>query len=410
MSRDISDLKARLGLKKGGPASKKRGGGVVAPPGLKSKPSSVPVPPGAKPPAPVIPSASEDPFAAMNALAAVGAAQQAAKGPEIIVVNDGAPVEKVDTKSKAVTIGKYAGLVLIPLILGVTLGQISKSAKAVNRTIDEAGVLHKDVSRIRKGIVEIRDQLLLAKERGEGGASFKLNDAELTEALGAKKAFPAVDPVEAFRSYMFDMDKTLRSDILSFYSEATALGLDIEKHAVQAKADAKLMEKGAKTLVEAKPDPEVNEFLKKEFSRYGIYLEVPTRKEAGKGLKYGAQLVELGRPVCQDEKVSQTKDCGGGPPIGFAYRISGDAPGWELKRFGNPVGENVPGKKLIPLVQTPVLEQILKGSSASLAELGYLQRLQDIYNRTEELVKFGTSLEKTLKAKSNQSKSFTFFL
>jgi len=84
-SRDISELKQRLGLKKGGAAAPATGstgranggsGGVIAPPGLAVQP-----PPGMaqpqQPPQPAIPNAHEDPFGAMNHMAAV--AQQAPK-------------------------------------------------------------------------------------------------------------------------------------------------------------------------------------------------------------------------------------------------------------------------------------------------------------------------------------------
>ena len=67
-AKDISDLKARLGLKKSGPAAAKAGGGV-APPGARAG-GVIPAPPGAQPPRPHIPDAKEDPFGAMNALAA----------------------------------------------------------------------------------------------------------------------------------------------------------------------------------------------------------------------------------------------------------------------------------------------------------------------------------------------------
>src|SRR5687768_1014529 len=101
-SRDISELKARLGLKKGGAApgpagAKQNGAGVVPPPGL-----NLPPPPGARAPGPVIPSAADDPFGAMNAMAAHGAAQRA---PEIVIVNDGKPVESVSTGDRAAKLG-----------------------------------------------------------------------------------------------------------------------------------------------------------------------------------------------------------------------------------------------------------------------------------------------------------------
>src|SRR5436190_22688518 len=69
-TRDISELKARLGLKKAAPekapaaatATTKPSGGVAPPPGLN-------VPGPAKPTGPVIPHAADDPFGNMNAMA-----------------------------------------------------------------------------------------------------------------------------------------------------------------------------------------------------------------------------------------------------------------------------------------------------------------------------------------------------
>ena len=83
-SRDISELKQRLGLKKGAaaaptgqtPRANGGSGGVVPPPGL-----NLPPPPGlaqpAAPPQPMIPNAADDPFGAMNAMAAHGTTQRA---------------------------------------------------------------------------------------------------------------------------------------------------------------------------------------------------------------------------------------------------------------------------------------------------------------------------------------------
>jgi hypothetical protein len=100
-SRDISELKQRLGLKKAAPpaAAGRPGnggtGGVLPPPGL-----NVPPP---QPPQPVIPNAAEDPFGAMNAMAAVGTVQRA---PEIVIVHDGKPVENVGAQSHGAMIGR----------------------------------------------------------------------------------------------------------------------------------------------------------------------------------------------------------------------------------------------------------------------------------------------------------------
>ncbi len=410
--RDISDLKARLGLKKGGPAAKKRPGGVIAPPGAKSRPHGVPAPPGAQPPGPQIPAASEDPFAAMNAMAAVGVAQQKAAGPEIIVVNDGRPVENVETKSKVVGMVKTGAMILIPLIIGISVGQISKTAKAVNKTIEVAKVLHKDINAIRTGIQDnILNPLLDAKSRGDNN-NFKPNDAKLTEALDGKEKLPTVDAASAFESYMFDLDKDLRASILDFYSQAAALNEAVEFHVNAAKQDAKLMEDGAKVSLEAKPDKNVNAYMDRvgmEFYRYGIYLEIPTQKEKNK--KFGARFVEIGAPICQGEKRPSTTGKCDAPPIGFAFRTVGHGEGWSLKELGGPLSESsVMGDKLLPLLPTPIFESLLKGSKASVAEVAYLRRVLEIHDKAQALVKLGNSIEKQLKAKANQSKSFTFFL
>src|SRR6266496_3293275 len=69
-TRDISDLKARLGLKRGGD---KAAGGAVPPPSAGKGTGYVPPPPGVTPPQPAVPDARVDPFGAMNAMAAQGA-------------------------------------------------------------------------------------------------------------------------------------------------------------------------------------------------------------------------------------------------------------------------------------------------------------------------------------------------
>jgi hypothetical protein len=208
---------------------------------------------------------------------------------------------------------------------------------------------------------------------------------------------------------MFDMDANLVGDILFFYSEAMQLRKDLETHVEATKLDAQAIKAGEKKLVESKPDAAVNEYLKAAFSRYGIIVDVPNRKDAEQGKQFGARLVELGPPVCQDGKASSSATCQG-PPRGFAYREAASGEGWRPAEFGFPEGENVPGKKLLPLLDTRVLSSLLKGGGASASEAAYRARVEAINERTKQLVEFGTSIEKTLKAKANQSKAFTFFL
>src|SRR5882672_5407489 len=123
-SRDISELKQRLGLKKGAaPGQAQANGtpaGVVRPPGM-----ALPTPP----PQPVIPNAADDPFAAMNAMAAVGTVQRA---PEIVIVNDGKPVENVGASSRGGAIARLAAPAVIALVVGFLIGQVAKGAAVYN--------------------------------------------------------------------------------------------------------------------------------------------------------------------------------------------------------------------------------------------------------------------------------------
>src|SRR4029079_864637 len=130
-SRDISELKQRLGLKKATTTTAATGrangapGGVVPPPGLAPPP----------PPQPVIPNAAEDPFAAMNAMAAVGTVQRA---PEIVIVHDGKPVEHVGASRHGAALAKLIVPAVVALIIGLVIGQIAKGANVYNEGLKDA--------------------------------------------------------------------------------------------------------------------------------------------------------------------------------------------------------------------------------------------------------------------------------
>src|SRR5262245_27250995 len=88
-----------------------------------------------QPPQPVIPNAAEDPFAAMNAMAAVGTVQRA---PEIVIVNDGKPVENVGASAHSGAIAKLAVPAVVALIIGIVVGQIAKGANVYNAGLKDA--------------------------------------------------------------------------------------------------------------------------------------------------------------------------------------------------------------------------------------------------------------------------------
>ncbi|MEM9493897.1 MAG: hypothetical protein AAGC55_32415, partial [Myxococcota bacterium] len=370
-------MKARLGLKKGGGQAAGPGvprpptsGGLVPPPGVQQATPAVPPPPGAKPPAPHIPDASDDPFAAMNAMAAVGAQQHAAKGPEIVVVNDGGPVESVETKSRLLDIGKYVIMILAPLIVGIAVGQISSGANLVNETIEDAAVLAADVKDLRKVIAEkVQTPLLNAKSRGPGGQSFIPNDKELTDSLTGEELLPEIDQTLVFNSRMYYLAPDLVEKTLEFYSGVAQLKEMVTEHVKSARNDANAMQLGKKNREEAKPDKDVNAYIASSPYGYGVVIVVPDEKK--KQTDFGARVVELGPPVCADARgrgqlLTEGGQCQGGPPLGFGYReASVDGSNWRQGKPGAPQGEAVGANVLIPILPSGIFEELVKGGNAS---------------------------------------------
>ena len=342
---------------------------------------------------PVIPDASQDPFGAMNAMAAHGAA--IARGPEIVIVNDG-NVESVERSSKAVTYIKYGALVLAPLLLGVAMGQIGSSAKIFNKTIEDAGHIAEDVQTVGKGLQRLKDTLLIAKERGPGGNSFKVVDEDLTrelEELGL--AAPETDGI--YHSYMYEMDAILVKDILSFYVETTLLYQQVDGHIKAAKNEAKAIALANEELKRKNFTP----------TSFGVYVELPTEDEAAKGARPAAQFVELGLPLCADGKPSPQ----GCPPDqlrGFLYRPNANGP-WGPMELATEAGA-IPGKKLVLLQPTSALLALVKGGEATVAEVDYRARIRDIEAKLDDLMERRKSIQNKVAQIANRSKKFTFLM
>jgi hypothetical protein len=397
---NISDLTARLGLKKGGPgAAADKGavpapGGIVAPPGVAGKGSiAVPVPPGARPPAPKLPDASEDPFAAMNAMAAM---QRATAAPEIVIVNDGKPVENVGNQSALIRFGIPAGIAIVALLAGWLFGQMSASSSLTDEALTDAATVGQDIKRLRQeSLQHVQDALWKSQEKASGGKAFPVNDTDLTQALADKKIWPAFD-AETFTKKYYVLDKDLVASIMEFYSGAITIREQLEAHVKATENDSKALQEG-KTRIEAtKPDQGVNRYL--DFYRYGVVVDVPTKAEAEQGKLFGARLVEIGPPVCQDGKFSTDGKCPDGPR-GFGIREQNSiSPGWLQSDIGFGQGDSVPKAKLLPLLPNEIFESVAKGSEPTVAEAAYLRRLTELNELVKSSIEAASTLEKQLSA------------
>ena len=400
-SRDISELKQRLGLKKASPPSAAASHGVTGalppPPGL-----NLPPPP---PPQPVIPNAAEDPFAAMNAMAAVGTVQRA---PEIIIVNDGKPVEHVGASKSGAKIAKIVIPAVAALIVGVGIGQIAKGANLYNAGLKDArSILGDDkapstVKYVKRAVSELEGVLdeMKAKNNFRPDAAA---DKRLTDLAGRLD----VKTTAVFRT-AGSIDTELSGLVMAFYAGVAEVKGMLDTHQKSAKYDSQLLATAKTKGEEAAVTEGQNAGLASIGAvRYGALMQAPT--DAERGVDFGVKIVELGQPYCGGKEPSTTGRCEKESPTGYAYRTDPGAP-WRQGDLQTQGTDAVPSKRIVLLLPSGTRDELIKGSGPSASEVFYAKRLATIAERAKKLIEDGNKLEQRLQAESNKSARFSFFL
>jgi hypothetical protein len=327
----------------------------------------------------------------MNAMAAHGAV---ARQPEFVVINDGTAVENIGTKNVIAKLAKFGAIALIPLGLGVAVGQISMSAKHYNRTITDAGRIHADVTAIGSGLTSVQQALERGREH-TGGTGYALNDNGLTEELAQLKLVePNLEVV--YGSSLFDFPHELVKDVITFYQDMLALNAEIKDHVEKARSSSKAIQEGqarwGTTLA--------------GIGGFAGLIELPSGEDSSKakGLPR-LRLVQVGKPVCGG---GQCPD--GTPPDELQFRVS-ELGNWGTKKVATISGETVKGNSLIPInPDTKVFEHLVKGGQSSLAEEAYQKRLATLEERVTRLLELRDSVLQRLNARKNESQKFSFFL
>jgi hypothetical protein len=399
-SRDISELKQRLGLKKATtPAAGARNGGtggVLPPPGM-----NIPPP---QPPQPVIPNAADDPFAAMNAMAAVGTVQRA---PEIVIVNDGKPVENVGASSHGAAIAKIVIPAVVALVLGVVIGQIAKGANVYNEGLkDSRSILGDDkaastVKNVKKTLSEldgVLDEMKNKSFRPDTAADKKLR--ELSGRLDVKAA-------TVFRTAAA-IDPDLTGLIMSFYAGAAEVKGMVDTHVKSAAADDLALASGKTASGAAAVKENENAALASVGAvRYGALIQAPTDTDK---VDFGVKIVELGPPYCGGASpVSSGKCDNNESPTAYAYRNEPGA-GWTKGDLQVQGSDSIPSKKLVLLLPNGTRDALIKGGEPGASEVFYVKRLRALTERTKKLIDEANKLEQRLQAESNKSARFSFFL
>lgn len=413
-SRDISELKQRLGLKKGGAAqpSTQRtngapSGGVVAPPGL-----AVPPPPQA---GPVIPSAHDDPFGAMNAMAAVAQVQRAPEK-EYIVVNDG-NVEKVHAGSHGALIAKIAIPAGIALIVGIAVGKIGTGASSYNEGLRGARAILGDrttpstVAMLKKQLSDLDNLLDEAKTKNNFKPNLEL-DKKLKEMAG--KLEVKMDLV--FRAKQNTLDAQLSGQILSFYAGIVEVKDMIDIHNKAAVGDDIMLKKAKEAADKAELKENEAAPLAGQL-RYAVLLSAPTETSPS---DFGAKIVEIAGVYCGSGNSPVARCPEGEYPSAFAYR--NDPGSTPIKGDLVPTGsDSLPPKKIVPLLHNGVRDSLVKGGEPTVSEFYYQRRLRALYDRIHGkpgndgkpvggLIEDGNKLETRLQTEAGKSTRFSFFM
>jgi hypothetical protein len=415
-SRDISELKQRLGLKKGGAAASQTGstranngqGGVIAPPGLA-------VAPPPQPQGPVIPNAADDPFGAMNAMAAVAQVQRAPEK-EYIVVDHGS-VEKVAAQNRGAMIARMAIPGAIALIVGIAVGKIGTGASSYNEGLRGAKAILGDkttpstVMMLKKTLSDLDNVLDDAKTKNGFKPSIEV-DKKLKEFASKLE----VKSELVFRAKQNTLDAALSGQILSFYAGIVEVKDMIDIHNKAAVGDDIMLKKGKEASDAATLKENENAMLAGQY-RYAVLVQAPTDSDKS---DFGAKLVEIAGVYCGANNTPTAKCPEGEYPSAFAYRnepgstpIKGD-----LVTSGS---DSVPTKKVLMLLPNGIRDSVIKGGEPTVSEYYYTRRLRALYDRIRGkvgqdgkpaggLLDDGNKLETRLGTEAGKSTRFSFFM
>lgn len=344
----------------------------------------------------------------MNAIAAQGAVQRA---PEIVIVNDGKPVENVGAESHTSTILKIAGPGLLALLIGIAVGKVGTSASSYNEGLKAARAILGDkqaqssVTFLKKQLSDLDTALDEAKTQKQFKPDLAI-DKMLKDA--AIKLDVKTDLV--FRAKQNSLDSETAGQILRFYAGVLEVKEMIDQHNKAALGDEIPLKKAKDAAAAADAGAVAGQF------KYGVLMQAPTD---GDQSAFGAKIVLLAGVYCGGG--SPVAKCPEGEsPSAFAYQndpgstpIKGD--------YVTSGSDHVPTKKLVPLLPNGIRDSLIKGAEPTVSEVYYTRRMRAIYDRIHGkvgqdgkpaggLLDDGNKLQTRLQAEANKSPRFSFFL
>jgi hypothetical protein len=392
--RDISDLKARLGLKKaaagGMPAAAPNTTPPAGQPAMPSPVSAAPSPfapqqPSAPPhpfgrqaeppppqPAPP-PDPRRDPFAAQQQAAAANLAAFYGLGQQLPGSADATAHEQISKPTPWGKILMIGGPVALALIVGTIIGGISVGRKAFNETTEQAGQIREEVEKISKQVTTVMDTL-------NGSAAARKGDIDLdvTQKLGALD-LKKPDTMRIFHTNYASLDPIIVERLFTYYDTTIKLFDLIQSHAKKTENDKDAIQRFM-TSGAGKSD-----------KNYGVIVEQ-------QGPLMLAKFVEVGSPVCTDP--SKT-DCNANELKGFKYRMDSGA-GW-----GERPIKGKPDAIVMPIQQSPLFKSVASGNPDVLAVKDYARRMAEIRTLAGMLMNQQKDVMSDLKKAADREHLFT---
>jgi hypothetical protein len=362
--KDISDLKARLGLKRpdgaagaapapgAGPAGRPTG---VMPAGFPQMPGQMPgsrAPmPGAVAPAaaPAAPPAALDPYAGMKP-------QQGQF--DLRTIDDGAPVENVRSGRGKAAIVTSIIVGLAAFALGTGLGMSGVGRANMNTANHAAKTVKSELDEMQKTLTQVGQAMAFSQQHLAAQKKDALEyDPDLIAALEKVKLDPRPDTSKIFRVDYYRLEDIVVDRLFNYYYDTIALYNEVERHIKKSKADAATLAayqtKSAAT----------------QAKNYGVVFD-----SSGKIIV--ANLVEIGDQVCK----GGGKDCSANDLTGFQVRINTGAPLVDKKVSGKLDSGNV-----VPIKPTPLMDAVMAGSPDQVRAEAYKQRTANIRSLVSRL-------------------------
>jgi len=356
-TKDISDLKARLGLKRpdgaapapGGPAAAGRpqpGGFQQPQPGRAPAPAPAPLPgrPTAPAPQQAQPPAGMNPYAKMKAPTG---------GFDLRSADDGMPAANVrSSKGKAVLFASVlvgAGA----FVLGGWSGVISVGRSNFNTANSAARSVKAELEGMNKTLEEIgktlaASQVRLTRDHKDPVAY----DAQLVADMEKIKLDPRPNTAKIFRVDYFRLPDADVDKLFNYYYDSIALYTEVERHIKRSRADAETLKSFADKQAAAGAE-----------KHYGVVFD------NSQGKLIVSNLVEIGDPVCK----GGGKDCSAADMTGFKIRSNTGAP-WVDRKSGSKLDLG----NLVPLKPTPLMDAVMSGSPDQVRMESYKQRVTNM--------------------------------